>query len=173
MGLEQCQHLEPPFSIFVARLGNFGQPLHLFLHRFQVRNLQFQVEGLNVPDRIHRAIDVGQLLIVEASDHLDQGIGIADVREEFVAHPFALTGAFGESGNIHNLHGGRDHLLRGLEVFQVVEPGIGYIHHAHVGLVGSEGKTGCFHLGVGHTIEQSGFAHVRYPDNPTFQCHAI
>ena len=126
------QHLNTTLCIFIPRLGNFGQTLHFLFHRFQVLDLQLQVDGFNIPDRIHRSVDMGQLFIVKAPDHLDQRIGIPDIREKLVAHTFALIGPLGESGDIHDFDRGRNDFLGGLKILQVVKPGVGYINHPHI-----------------------------------------
>jgi hypothetical protein len=79
-----------------------------------------------------------------------------------------MTRAPGKAWNIYNFDGCRDDLFGGLEFLQVIEPGIGNIDNAYIGFVGSEGKTGGFNFGAGHTVEKSGFTHIGHPYNPAF-----
>ena len=40
--------------------------------------------------------------------HLADGVGVADVGEELVAHALALAGALDQARDVHKLHGGGD-----------------------------------------------------------------
>ncbi len=69
--------------------------LHVFvlplLHGGQVGEDQLGGDDLDVADRVDRARDVVDVVILEAADDLDDGVDFADVGEELVAQ--ALAGA--------------------------------------------------------------------------------
>ena len=46
--------------------------------------------------------------VLEAADHLHDGVHLADVREELVAEAFALARALHEAGDVHELDGRRE-----------------------------------------------------------------
>ena len=50
---------------------------------------------------------MGDVLVVEAAHHFDDGGAFADIAEELVAQAFALAGALHEAGDVHEVHGRR------------------------------------------------------------------
>ena len=87
-------------------------------------------------DRAHHVLDVG---VLEAADHVHDGVHLADVGEELVAEAFALAGALHQAGDVHELHRGRHRPLRRDDAGEHVEPRVGHLHDAGVGLDGGEG----------------------------------
>ncbi len=57
---------------------------------------------------VDAAGDVDDFGVVEAADDVSDGVGGADVSEELVAQAFTLGGAFDETGDVDELHGGGD-----------------------------------------------------------------
>ena len=55
------------------------------IHRFQVFNLQLQVNNLLVTHRIHPSIHMHDVIIVEATQHMEDGIRLTDIRQELIA----------------------------------------------------------------------------------------
>ena len=54
------------------------------------------------------AVDVHDVLVVEAAHHVDDRVGLADVAEELVAEALALGGALHEAGDVDELDRRRD-----------------------------------------------------------------
>ena len=61
---------------------------------------------------IDPALDVGDVAVLEAAQHVDDRIDLADVGEELVAEPFALGGAADQPGDVDELDLGLDLLRR-------------------------------------------------------------
>ena len=70
----------------------------------QVGQDQLGVDGLHVRARIHLAVDVDDVGVIEHADDLGDGLGLADVGEELVAQAFALRRALHDPGDVHEGH---------------------------------------------------------------------
>jgi hypothetical protein len=81
-------------------------------------------------------------------------VGLADVREELVAEPFAVRGTLHEAGDVHELDGGGNRFLRLDDLGEFHEACVGNLHHADVRLDGAEGIVGGFGLGCRERIEE-------------------
>ena len=97
---------------------------------------------------------MGDVVVVEASEHMYDCISLAYVGKEFVAQALAFRRAFDQAGNINNLYsGGHDRF--GLAHFhKLCQAVVGYGDYAHVGFDSAEGKVGRLGLGVRQAIEQ-------------------
>src|SRR3546814_6206717 len=58
------------------------------------------LHGLGIAERVDRALDVGHLAL-EAAQHVDDGVDLADVGEKLVAEALALGGAAHERSEEH------------------------------------------------------------------------
>ncbi len=67
----------PPWLPFGSGQG-VVQGLHIGQH-------QLDFDRLDVGDRVHCAGDVDDVGVLEAADHLEDGVNLANVAEEFVA----------------------------------------------------------------------------------------
>ena len=86
-------------------------------------------------DRTHHVDHVG---ILEAANHVHDGVDFANVRQELITESFALRGALHEARDVDELDDGRN-LFFGLDhLVQPVEPRIGNLDHPHVRLHGAE-----------------------------------
>src|SRR5690606_15490976 len=93
---------------------------------------EFRVDDLDVGERIDLACDVDDVVVLEAAHDLHDGVGLADVAEELVAEAFAPGGAGDETGDVHELDGGRQGLLRLDDAGEHVEARVRHGHHADV-----------------------------------------
>ena len=110
------------------------------LDRRQIGERQFELDDLAIAHRIdgpHHVCDVG---VVEATHHLHDRVGLADVRQELVAQPFALRRTFDEAGDIDELHGRGDDVPRRRihDGGDARQAWIGHFHNSDVGLDGTE-----------------------------------
>ena len=135
---------------------------------FQVRHSQFQVDDVDVPRRVRPALHVDDVLVVEAADHVDNGVRLPDVGQELVPQALAPAGPLHQTRDVHELHHRRGLFLRLVQFRQVVQPGVRHRHHAHVGVDGAEGVVGALCPGVGDGVEKRGFPHVWQSHNPQF-----
>ena len=124
------------------------------LDSLQVLNLQLIVDNLLVAHRVDRAIYVGDVAIVEAAEHMNNGISLANVGKELVTETFTLRRALHQSGNIHDFHRGGNNLLGIHQLGELVESLIGHGNHAHIRLDGAKREICRLRLGVRQTVKQ-------------------
>ena len=111
---------------------------------------------------------MGDILIFEASQHVDDGISLADVAEKLVAQTFALACTFHQSGDVYNLAGGRHDASRMYYLGKFSESFVGHGDDAHVRFYCTKGEVGCLSLGARQTVKECGLAHVRQSHYTTF-----
>ena len=130
------------------------------LHHLHVGHDQLQVNDVDVTDGVGAALHVDHVLVVKAAHNMDHRIGHTDVGEKLVAQALTSAGTLYQTGNVYEL----DHCWGGLfgvvHLCQLVQPGVGHRHHAHVGVDGAEGVVGALCAGVGDGVEQGGLAYV-------------
>ncbi len=97
---------------------------------------------------------MGYVVVVETAEHVDYGIGFADVCEKFVAEAFAFRGSFDKAGDIYYLDRRGHYGARIAHFHELVEAFVGYGYHAHIRLYGAEWEIGRLCLGVRQTIEK-------------------
>ena len=78
-----------------------------FSTALEVGQHQFGFNDLGVGDRIDRPSTWVTSPIVEAAQHIGDGVDLADIGEELVAEPFALRGAAHQAGDIDEGQPGR------------------------------------------------------------------
>ena len=111
--LDLLQHRDDPLRFLVAgRARGFSYFAICFVDRGEVGERELGVDRLDVGDGIDLARDVHDVVVVEAAHDVRDRVGLADVGEELVAEPFALRRAGDESGDVDELDGRRQHLLR-------------------------------------------------------------
>src|SRR5690606_8940126 len=93
------------YSFLVAALGVTRYALQLLLATVEVREDQFQIDNLDIALGVDAIGDVDDIVVIEATHHVGDGVGFADVGQELVAQAFTLGGAFNQAGNIDKLHG--------------------------------------------------------------------
>ena len=57
-----------------------------------------------VPHRVHTAIHMGDIGVIEAAEHMQDSVGLADIGQELVAEALTLAGALDKAGDIDYLH---------------------------------------------------------------------
>ena len=143
--------------LFKAREGVFR---HLDIGKDQLEG-----DDGDIIEGIDAAGDVDDVWVVEAADHLDDGVGLSDVGEELVAEPFAFGGAFDEACDIDEGNGGRNDLFAaGLER-ERLEARVGHFDDADIGIDGAEGIVFRGDLFASQRVEEGRFADVRKADD--------
>ncbi len=84
--------------------------------------------------------------VVEAAEDVKNGVGLPDVRKELVSEAFTLARSLYESGDVHNLHGGRHKAARVAEFVKSVEPLVGHDGGSYVRVDGAEGEVRALRL---------------------------
>ena len=137
----------------------------LLVRRLTVQHLhigedELQVDGLDVPLGVDAALHVDDVVVFEAADHVDDGVHLPDIGEEFVAQALALGGALDQAGDVHEFDGGGGVLLRLVHLGQLVQALVRHGDHAHVGLYGAKRVVGRLGPRVGDGVEQGALPHV-------------
>ena len=94
------EHAELRLRLLVALLRLLAEIGDAALEALEVGEHQLGLDGLGVGDRIDLALDMGDVAILEAAQHMDDRVDFADVGEELVAEPFALRRAAHQAGDV-------------------------------------------------------------------------
>ena len=116
---------------------------------------------------------MGDVAVLEAAQHMDDGVDLADIGEELVAQPLALGRAAHKSGDIDELQRGR-HDFRGLaDCGEHIQPFVGDRDASDIRFDRAERIVRRLRRGGGsQRVEQSGLADVRQPNNTAIETHA-
>jgi len=158
-------------GLLVAGTAELVGAVDLLFHAGQVGQAQLGLDHLDVGDRVDLVVHVDDVVVVEAAHHVDDGVGLADVRQELVAQAFALGRAGHQARDVHKFDDGRHDLLRRDDVRQHLQAGVGQLDDAHVGLDRAERVVLGSDAGLGEGIEEGGLADVGQADDAAFQAH--
>ena len=78
-------------------------PSEALLDAFEIGEHQFGFDGLGVGDGIDVAFDMGDVVVLEAAQHVGDGVDLPDVGEKLVAQPLPFGGALHQPGDVHEL----------------------------------------------------------------------
>ena len=173
LGEDLLQYGLAGYCRLVAGLGLARGAFQGLGDRVHISEREFGVDHFDVAQRVDRAGHMNHIVIDEAACDLGDGIGFADVREKLVAETFALGGAGDEAGDVHELHGGRQDLLRFDDLGQGIEARVRYADHADVRVDRAERIVLGRDLGLGQGVEQGGLADVRQADDAAFDAHGV
>ena len=110
---------------------------------------------------------MGNVIVLETTEHMNNGVRVADVGQKLVAQPLAFRGTFHQSGDIDDLDGGGHHPLGIVDLREPNKPLIGNGDDAHVGFDRTERKIRRLRLSVGQAVEKGRFTHVGQPHDTT------
>ena len=147
-GLVLLRSLAPPFELRLRARG-VGQH-ELELERGQV------VEWVAATDDVR---------VLERAQHVQDRVDLADAAEELVAEPLPRVRALLDAGDVSELRGGLDDLLRGAHLGEGDQSVIRHFGDADVRLGGGERVRGHRGLAAGQRVEKRGLAGVGQPDD--------
>ena len=153
-------------------LAFFSTDGDALLEALEVGEHQLGLDRLGVGQRIDAVLDVRDVVVLEAAQHVGDGVDLADVRQELVAEAFALGGAAHQARDVDEGEPRRDDLARLGDRRELVEPLIGHADLADVGLDGAEWIVG----GLGRRrlrqrVEERRLADVRQAHDAAFEAH--
>src|SRR5205085_8716944 len=82
------------------------------LQAVEIGEHQLGLDGLDVTDRIDRALDMHDVVVFEAAHDMGDRVDFAEMTEKLVAEPLAFRGAAHQPGDIDEFELGRDDLRR-------------------------------------------------------------
>ena len=138
----------------------------------QIGQHQFGLDRFGVADRIDAAFDMGDVVVLEAAQHMRDGVDFADIGEELVAEAFAFGGAAHQARDVDE-GDARGNDLGGFgDRRQLVEPRIRHGHVADIGLDGAEGIVRRLRRrGLRQRVEQRRLADIGQSDDAAFETH--
>ena len=120
---------------------------------------------------VNSLVYVNDVLILEAANHVNDGVHLANVRKELISQTFALAGTLYQTCNIHEFnHRGGD-LFGIVHLRKLVQTLVGNGNDTHVGVNGAEGVVCRLRTATGHRIKKRTFSHVGKSYNTKF--HSI
>ncbi len=144
------------------------------LDAFQVGQHQLGVDRRRVRCRIDGAFDMGDVLVLEATQDMNNGVDLADVGQEAIAQAFAGGRAADQTGDVDEGHEGRHGFCRAGDPCQLVHPWLGHRHLADVWLDGAERIILRRRLRrAGHGVEKRRLADVRQSDDAALEAHVL
>ena len=157
--------------VLVTALGAFVRALHAFLHRIQIGQRQFGIDGLDVRQRIDAAGDMHDVLVLEAAHHVGDVIHLADVGEKFIPQSFALGRAGHEAGDVHEFDRGREDFFGFGDLRELLQARVRHLDDTDVRVDRAEGIILRGDARLGERVEERGLAHVRQADDAAFETH--
>ena len=154
------EDVEQPFGRLVARGGLLAHLADAALDRFEVLELEFRVDDLLVAHRVDRSVHMRDVVVLEAAQHVDDRVRLADVGQKLVAQPLAFGRALDQTGYIDDLDRRGDDFLRVVYFREVHDPLVGHRDDPDVGFYRTERKIRRLRLGVRQTVEQRRLAYV-------------
>ena len=143
------------------------------LDGLHIRQDQLGVDRVDVVRRVHAAVDVHDVVVLERTHDLADRVGLADVGQELVAQALALGRALDDAGDVHERDGGRHDLLGVHELGEHRQTVVRQRHDAGIRLDGGERIVLRQHVVAGQCVEQCGLAHVRQADDSNGKRHAL
>ena len=142
------QHRHLQLGILVACSSGLLRLGQTAVDGLQVFQLQLRINDFLVADGVDGAVHMGDVLILKAAQHMDDGIRLANVAQELVAQALTLRGPFHQSGYIHYFAGGRNYPARMYQLGQFRQSLVGHRNHTHIGFYCTKRKIGCLCLGT-------------------------
>lgn len=157
--------------MFVSSGSLFLELAQTALDGLQVLELQLEVDDLLVPHRIHTAVHMGDIGVIETAEYVQDSVSLADIGQKLVAKALTLAGPLDEAGDIDYLDRGRDDPLGMYQRLQYLKPGIGNSCGADIGLNGAEREIRSLGLAGAYTVEKCRLAHVGESYYTAFERH--
>ncbi len=139
MLLEPLLHIQLLLCVLVTDPGALGRLGQSALEDLQISKDQLEIDGLDIPGRIHTAVHMDDIVILKAADHMDNGVHFTDIGQELVAQSLSSGGTLDQTGNVHELDDCRGHLFGMKEIAQKFQPLIRYRNDTDIGVDRAEG----------------------------------
>ena len=115
---------------------------------------------------------MGDVVVLETPQHIDDGVHLADGGEELVAQALSLRRASDKPGDVDEVHPCRDYLFRAGDLRESVEARLRHRHFAHIRLDRAEGIVRRLSGGgLSEGVEECRLADVRQSDDAALEAH--
>ena len=170
MGKEFFSQGEFRLCRLVSAAGAFLVSLGAFFYCPEIGQDEFRVDHFDVAHGIHRAGDMVDVFAFKTAHDLNDGIHLPDVTQKLVSKPFALARTGHKPCDIHKLNRRWQDFFGLREISKFLQALIGHVHDSDIRLDGAEWEVGRLGLArAGDGIEESGFSHIREPDDSCFE----
>ena len=119
------------------------------LQAVQIGQHELGFHDFGIADGVHAAFHVSDVAILEAAQHVNDGVGFADIGQELVAQSLAAAGATHQAGDVYEFQAGGDGFLRLADRGQDAQPWIGHTYAAYIRLDRAEWVISCLRGGSG------------------------
>lgn len=162
-------------GVALGFLLEFGK---LLFERLNIGQDELGHDGLGIArrvDELARVIGLAHdIRVLEVTDHLADGIALADVGQELVAQACALgSGALHQTSDVDELNGGREDASGVHDLCERVQAVVRHVDDADVRVDRGEGIVRGQTALLGESGEQRGLAHVGQTDDSDGKCHGI
>ena len=145
------------FLIHACCFGNFGDSS---LQNLKIRKNQFQINGLNITDRINASVYMNNICIFKTTYYMYNRIYFTDICKELVSKSFALGCSLYKSGNVNKFNYRRSYLLGMIKVSKQSQSLIRHSNNAYIRVNGTERIVGRFCTCLGQRIKKCTFSYV-------------
>jgi hypothetical protein len=164
------QHVDRRLQLLVVR-RLLLEAVERGLHRLEIGEQELGVDRLDVADRVDVAVDVHDVRVLEAADHVEDRVDLADVGEELVAEPLALARAAHDARDVDDADHRGDDLLA-LDVLEdLLEVLVRHRDDADVRLDRAERVVLRCGADRRQRVEQRALADVRQTNDSDFESH--
>ena len=135
--------------------------------------MQLDVDHFLVSNGIDAAVDVHNVVVIEAPQHVKNGISGSDVAQKLVAEPLSFARTFHKTCDVDDFHRGRDDILGLHKLGKFVQSRIRNRDDPQIGFNGAERKIRALGFRIGKTVEKGGFPDVGQTNDATLQGHVV
>ena len=114
---------------------------------------------------------MNDVVVIEATYDVGDGIALTDVGEELVAQALTLAGASNETSDVDEFNGRRNNAFGTNDFGERLQTGIGHFNDADVRFNGAERIIFGSNAGFGKRIEDRRLADVGKANDATLQTH--
>ena len=102
------------------------------LKNFEIREDQFQIDRLNISERINTSVYMDDICIFKASYYMNDCIYLPDIGKELISKTLSFWCTFYKTCDIYKLDGCRDDLLCMIHLSQHIKTLVRHCYNSHV-----------------------------------------
>ena len=148
-------------SGFLVHLGCSSHFRNTALQNFQICKDQFQIDCLDVAHRIHTAIYVNHIAVLEAAHYMNDRVYFTNISEELVSKAFTFRSTLDQTGDVNELNDSRCDLLGMIHFPQKANSLIRDRYNADVGVDRTERIVCRFCSCLCQRIKKCALSHIR------------
>jgi hypothetical protein len=167
-------HRQDRHRFLVLACRALANLLDAALEAVEIGEHQLGLNRVGIRHGVDATFDMGDVVILEAAQHVHDRVHLADVGEELVAEAFALGRAAHEAGDVDEGNARRDDFFRLRDAGDLLQPRVRHGDLAGVRLDRAERIVrrlgGCR---LGQRVEEGRLADVGQADDAAFETHGV